>query len=1516
MSLSSLTLAAAEVGTTSSAQVVTLNNTGNTPVTVSSASASAPFSASSTCGTTLNAGASCTYSVSVTATAMGPISGTLSIPTSAGTKSVTLNGTGLQAADSTSVSTSDFGNQNVGTTSAANSVTLSNTGNEAVTVSGVSTTGAFGASTNCPASLAAGANCSANVTFTPSTMGATSGLLTFATSAGNKTVTLTGVGSQTAASLSGSSLTLASTNVGSMSGAQSVTLNNTGNTVLSVSAASLSGTSSTAFAVTTSCATTLSVGASCTYSVTFSPSVGGLAVANLSIPTSAGIQSVVLTGTGLQAAAATNMGSLSFSGQAVGTTSAASPVTLNNTGNLPITVSGVSVSGAFGATHNCPATLAVGASCSANVTFGPALSGATSGSLTFATSIGNVAVNLYGTGLQAVASLSTPALTLPTTTVGATSAVQYVVMNNTGNTDLALSPATVGAPFAVSTNCGATLSAGSSCSYGLTFTPVTFGTTSATLTVPTNAGTQIANISATGQEAVDNISQGLVGFGTQAVNTTSAPQSVTLNNTGNLPVTVSAVTVAGPFAATQNCPATLDAGTSCVANITFTPTAIGATSGTLTFATSAGNQIVTLSGYGQQTSSSISTSSLTMDSTLVGSVSAQKLVTLNNTGNTVLSVSAASMSAPFASATNCGTTLAVGSACNYMVIFAPSAMGSASSSLVITTNAGTNTVAVSGVGLQAGASVDRSSLTFGNTVVGVTSAAQTVTLTNPGNSSLAVGAAGVSGAYAISATTCGASLQGGASCTYSVTFTPTVMNSNTGTLTLQNVVDSATVSLSGTGLLTAVSTVTPSLDFGSATQVGSSSTAQGVTLTNTGNQPVSLSVAISGAFTAPNNCPASLSAGASCTASVSFNPTSTGTATGYLQFVTGIGTQIVTLTGTGQQTSAVASPTTLTFTGTTVGTTSAAQVLTLSNLGTTALTYFGVSTTGPFATSGTSTCPTSGGTLAVGASCQVSIVFMPVITGVAGTAAQGGSVTFSTSAGSTVASTTGTAKLAWVDGAPTSISFGTIQSGQTTTSGVYTLTSDGNANATGFYLTLPTGYSFATNTCPTGGGTFNAGATCSFSVTFAPTLVQSYNASLSAGWTGPNAASASIPLYATSVAALSSVSASSLTFSSTVATTTSAAQVVTLNNTGVGPLAVGTPTATGNFTVANSCPASLAQSATCNISVTFAPLTAGTLTGTLSIPNAAGTSTVSLTGTAVAGVSFTSSASTYIYGAFQENTANPTTFTLTNNGTSLLTLASSTVSPSTGYTASNNCTNIAVGNTCSVTVTFTPTTTSSYPATLTLTASGSGLVTSLPITLNGSGSLSPLGNGVSTAGACASGAASGCASWNTSPKGTNISLAGRTVNGSGYSAAAMANLGKSSGKWYWEITVNSALTMNVEVGVGNSSTSVNLALDTDGWIYYAWNGGFYSLGTNTGGGSAFNTAGTVIGVALDATTAGSPVLYFYKNGVYQFSKTLSTSAVLYPAVGDGSTPTWSVTGNFGTTNFAYPVPSGFNAGVF
>ena len=128
--------------------------------------------------------------------------------------------------------------------------------------------------------------------------------------------------------------------------------------------------------------------------------------------------------------------------------------------------------------------------------------------------------------------------------------------------------------------------------------------------------------------------------------------------------------------------------------------------------------------------------------------------------------------------------------------------------------------------------------------------------------------------------------------------------------------------------------------------------------------------------------------------------------------------------------------------------------------------------------------------------------------------------------------------------------------------------------------------------------------------------------------------------------------------------------------------------------------------------------------------------------------------------------------------------------------------------------------------------------------------------------------------------------------------------------------MNSALTMNVEVGVGNSSTSVNLALDTDGWIYYAWNGGFYSLGTNTGGGSAFNTAGTVIGVALDATTAGSPVLYFYKNGVYQFSKTLSTSAVLYPAVGDGSTPTWSVTGNFGTTNFAYPVPSGFNAGVF
>jgi hypothetical protein len=86
------------------------------------------------------------------------------------------------------------------------------------------------------------------------------------------------------------------------------------------------------------------------------------------------------------------------------------------------------------------------------------------------------------------------------------------------------------------------------------------------------------------------------------VGATTAAQSVTVTNNGNMPLTFTSVSVSGDYAATDDCTAApIAAGSSCTVNITFTPTATGTRTGTLTFTNDADNspQTVSLSGKGE-----------------------------------------------------------------------------------------------------------------------------------------------------------------------------------------------------------------------------------------------------------------------------------------------------------------------------------------------------------------------------------------------------------------------------------------------------------------------------------------------------------------------------------------------------------------------------------------------------------------------------------------------------------------------------------------------------------------------------------------------------------------------------------------------------------------------------------------------------------------------------------------------------------------------------------------------------
>jgi len=310
-----------------------------------------------------------------------------------------------------------FGQENMGSTSAAQTVTLSNTGNASLSISSMALGGAnsvdFAQTSNCGASVAAGANCTISVTFTPSAAGARNASLAITDNATGspQTVSLSGTGLQPAVSLSPSSLTFAKQTTGTASAGQGVTLKDTGNASLKISSIALSGANPGDFAQTNNCGSSLGAGASCTISIAFAPTAAGSRSASLEISddASGSPQTVSLSGTGLAPTTTLSLSttSLAFGQENETLTTAPQTVTLSNTGSASLSISSITVSGAdpsdFPETNNCGASVAVGANCTISVSFAPTIMGALTSQLLIADNASGSPqlVSLSGTGINA-----------------------------------------------------------------------------------------------------------------------------------------------------------------------------------------------------------------------------------------------------------------------------------------------------------------------------------------------------------------------------------------------------------------------------------------------------------------------------------------------------------------------------------------------------------------------------------------------------------------------------------------------------------------------------------------------------------------------------------------------------------------------------------------------------------------------------------------------------------------------------------------------------------------------------------------------------------------------------------------------------------------------------------------------------------------------------------------------------------------------------------------------------------
>ncbi|MFO1303105.1 MAG: choice-of-anchor D domain-containing protein [Burkholderiales bacterium] len=307
-----------------------------------------------------------------------------------------------------------------------------------------------------------------------------------------------------------SSLAFGSVNVGSSSSAQTVTVSNTGG----ASANSLViGAAPAGYSRTTTCGASLAAGATCSISVTFSPTAAQAYSGNVSITWTGGSTSVSLSGTGA-AAASSNVNAsssfLAFGNVTVGQTSTSQTITVSNSGTAAATnMSYPAAPAKFTKSGTCAsATLNAGASCTIVFSYTPTAVGADNATYTFTGGGKSFPIALSGAGTSGTpppaGQLSMPpTLTMPTTTVGTSSAAQAVTLSNTGGAAVAVSSITSSnaGEFTVSGSTCATVNAGGSCTFNLTFTPAAAGGRSATVTVVSNGTGSPQSITVTGTGA-------------------------------------------------------------------------------------------------------------------------------------------------------------------------------------------------------------------------------------------------------------------------------------------------------------------------------------------------------------------------------------------------------------------------------------------------------------------------------------------------------------------------------------------------------------------------------------------------------------------------------------------------------------------------------------------------------------------------------------------------------------------------------------------------------------------------------------------------------------------------------------------------------------------------------------------------------------------------------------------------------------------------------------------------------
>jgi Cep192 domain 4 len=305
----------------------------------------------------------------------------------------------------------------------------------------------------------------------------------------------------------------------------------------------------------------------------------------------------------------------------------------------------------------------------------------------------------------------------------------------------------------------------------------------------------IAAAAGQGGGPVATLSPTSLAFGTVALGGMSAPQTVTLSNTGGAELDVTSISIVDhDFTESNNCGAGLAPDSFCTITVTFTPLLFGMRNASLMILDNAADspQSVSLTGTGMGPAVTLSASVLNFANQLATTTSVPQSVILTNTGDAPLTIASINVIGTFSQSNNCPVspaTLAVNAECNLTLTFQPLIGGATVGLVEITDDASPvpQAVTLNGVGSDFTLSVSPPS----NTVTAGQGATYTLTATPEGGFNEGV-------SFSCSA------LPAGAGCTFSPSVvTPDGTNPATTALTL------STTARSGTSPLRTIRTSPP-----------------------------------------------------------------------------------------------------------------------------------------------------------------------------------------------------------------------------------------------------------------------------------------------------------------------------------------------------------------------------------------------------------------------------------------------------------------------------------------------------------------------------------------------------------------------------------------------------------------------------------------------------------------------------------------------------------------------------------